>query len=435
MQRIASPPLSRPLQKRFSKLVESHMRVPHELASGVAGLPSAGTAVAATQAAWRFLNNDRVKLPALVVPLREFGQTQLEGTSAGFALLVHDWCKVTFDQPARKRDLVQLTHEHDVGYELTTALLVSADDGRPLAPMEMHLKTGSGVLSTRSPAPPDTPHLEQVLPTMQASRSWGLNKPLLHVIDREADSVDHYRRWDADAHLYLIRADDRRVQWNGNSHLLSEICSTLRAGGEIRHVGKALHKGHPAELYVAETAVVLDRPARKNRDGKKYDVRGVPVALRLTIVQLRDDSGQIVLAEWMLLTNMPQQLATAEKLAYCYYWRWRIESFFKFLKSHGHQFEQWQQRTGPAIARRLLVAAMACVVVWQLQADQSPEANELKTILVRLSGRQMKYGRPFTAPALLAGLWVLLSMLAMLEHYDLSELKRLADKIPYRDTA
>jgi hypothetical protein len=435
MQRIAVPPLSRPLQKRFLTLVESHMRAPHDLAAGIAALPGIGTAFAATQGAWRFLNNDRVKLPALVVPLREVGRTRLNDTSAAFGLLVHDWCKFTFKQPTRKQDLVQLTHNTDVGYELTTALLVSADDGSPLAPMEMHLKTGAGVLSTRSPAPPDTPHLEQVLPTMRVSRSWGLNKRLLHVIDREADSVDHFRRWNADGHLFLVRADDRRVRWQGNSHLLSEIRNTLRANGEMRHVGPALHQGHRAQLYVAETEVILDRPAKKSRKGQKYELPGVPLPLRCIIVQLRDESGQIVLAEWILLSNMPQELATAEWLARCYYWRWRIESFFKLLKSHGHQLEQWQQKTGPAIARRLLVAAMACIVVWQLQADQSPEAAELKSVLVRLSGRQMKYGRPYTAPALLAGLWVLLSMLAMFEHYDLDALKRLADKIPYRSSA
>ncbi|MGQ0637412.1 MAG: transposase [Planctomycetaceae bacterium] len=401
----------------------------------MAALPHAGTAFAATQAAWRFLNNDRARLSALVEPLREAGRCRANRTSAKFALLVHDWCKFTFAQPTRKRDLVQLTHADDVGYELTTALLVSADNGSPLAPMEMHLKTGNGVLSTRSPAPPDMSHLEQVLPTMRASRSWGLNKRLLHVIDREADSVDHLRRWNADGHLFLVRADDRRVQGEGKSHLLSEIRQILRTQGKMQDIGEARHQGHPARLYVAETTVVLDRPAKKNQQGKRVAVPGAPLSLRFVIVQLRDESGQVILAEWMLLTNAPPELVTTEQLAHCYYWRWRIESFFKLLKSHGHQLEQWQQQTGPAIARRLLIAAMACVVVWELQADQSPQANELKTILVRLSGRQMKYGRPSTAPALLAGLWALLSMLALLEHYDIDDLKRLAASIPYRDTA
>ena len=136
----------------------------------------------------------------------------------------------------------------------------------------------------------------------------------------------------------------------------------------------------------------------------------------------------------MLLSNVPKAWATTEQLAFCYYWRWRIESFFKLLKSHGQQLEHWQQESGAAIARRLLVSAMACVVVWHLQADDSPEATELKDILIRLSGRQTKRKRPHTAPALLAGLWVLLSMLALLEHYDLDRLKALASRIPYLNT-
>ena len=168
---------------------------------------------------------------------------------------------------------------------------------------------------------------------------------------------------------------------------------------------------------------------QEERQGKAFEVAGRPLTLRYIVVQLRDGKGR-VLAEWMLLTNA-SRCVHAEHLARCYYWRWRIESYFKLLKSHGQQLEQWQQETGPAIARRLLVASMACVVVWQLQADDSPQATELKAILIRLSGRQMKRNRPHTAPALLAGLWVLLSMLALLEHYDLDDLRRLAAQNPF----
>jgi hypothetical protein len=77
---------------------------------------------------------------------------------------------------------------------------------------------------------------------------------------------------------------------------------------------------------------------------------------------------------------------------------------------------------------------MACVVVWQLQADESPEATAFKDIVVRLSGRQMKRGKPHTAPALLAGLSVLLSMLALLETHDLRKLQCLASGLPYLPT-
>jgi len=276
--------------------------------------------------------------------------------------------------------------------------------------------------------------LEQVLPTMKASRSWAVTKLMLHVIDREADSVDHYRRWDQAGHKFLVRGDDRRVQWQGKSRLLSEIQRQLRQDGKFRKAGNAKHHGQAAQLWVAETEVVLHRPAKKSVKGKKYERPGRPLTLRFIAVQVRDERGQMVLAEWFLLTNMAVELARTELLARCYYWRWRIEKFFKLLKSHGLELEEWLQATGMAIARRLLVAAMACVVVWTLQADDSPKAVEFKNVLIRLSGRQMKRCRPHTAPALLAGLWVLLSMLSMLEHYPLDELKRLAAQLFFLDT-
>jgi hypothetical protein len=433
MQRIALPLLELRLQRRYMMLLDSHLRAAQALSAGVASLPGTASAFAATQAAYRFLNNERIGLAALAEPLRQVGRQRIATLQAPFALLVHDWCKLGFDHPLRKQDLTQLTHATDIGYELTTALLVSADNGQPLAPMEMHLYTGQGVLSTRSPVPRQRPHLEQVLPTMRASQRWGLAKPLLHVIDREADSVDHYRRWDAAGHKFLIRADDRRVRWNGKSHLLADIARRLRQQRKFSCLGTASYRGRKAQLWVAETIVVLHRPAKKNVRGRKYEKPGQPLELRLIVVQLRNGAGKL-LAQWLLLSNAPFDWASAERLAWCYYWRWRIESFFKLLKSHGQQLERWQQASGAAIARRLLVAAMACVIVWQLQADESPAAHELKNVLVRLSGRQTKRTRPHTAPALLAGLWVLLSFLALLEHYKLRDLKRLAALIPYRDT-
>jgi hypothetical protein len=434
MQWIATPPMDRRLQRRYLILVQSHMRHAPKLAAGIASLPGVGSAWTCTQAAWRFLNNDRVKLSALIEPLREEGRERANASSAAFAILAHDWCKLTYRHPDRKRDLAQLTHETDVGYELTTALLVSADDGSPLAPMEMHLKTGDRLLSTRAPAPRRVGHLEQILPTMKASREWGLTKPILHVVDREADSIDHYRRWDKAGHKVLVRGDDRRVRWQGKPRLLSEIRAQLREDQMFRHAGKARHRGQAAQLWVAETEVVLYRPAKKNVKGKKYERAGRPLTLRFIAVQLRDERGQMILAEWLLLTNMPAELASTQLLARCYYWRWRIESFFKLLKSHGLELERWLQASGPAIARRLLVAAMACVAVWKLQADDSPKAVELKNVVVRLSGRLTKRSQPHTTPALLAGLWVLLSMVSMLEHYPLHKLKQLAAEFFLLDT-
>jgi hypothetical protein len=61
--------------------------------------------------------------------------------------------------------------------------------------------------------------------------------------------------------------------------------------------------------------------------------------------------------------------------------------------------------------------------------SQAPEAAEVRRLLVRLSGRQMKWGVEFTEPALLSGLWVLLTLVKVLEHHDLGDLLRQAQPV------
>src|SRR5262249_50661457 len=156
------------LQARYVMLVEAHQRVASKVAAGLAHLPNTATAFAATQAAWRFFNNDRIALTALAEPLQHAGRQALKNDTQPCALLVHDWSKIDSASHTAKTDLGQLTHANDIGYELATALLLSSTDGSPLAPMELELTTADAVHSTRQKATRrKTDHLDQLLPRMQ----------------------------------------------------------------------------------------------------------------------------------------------------------------------------------------------------------------------------------------------------------------------------
>ncbi len=413
------------MEKRWQELVRRHFNAVPSCAAGNASLPSGVSSFAETMAAWRFYNNPRIELAELVEPLREYARHQLAEKMPAVVLLVHDWCKLSYPGHTSKRDQAELTQGNNRGYELTTVLAVSGENGAPLAPVEIHLKTGHGVLSTRDRTPPDVHHLEQVLPSMEASRTWNLGCRALHVIDREADSVGHFRAWHAAKHHFLVRGHEHRVvTWEGRTLSRRKVVKELQERDSFRPCGTALYHGRSAALWVAEAPVVLAQPARTMIGKRQVSIPGPPLPLRLIAVQVRGEDGQ-VLATWYLLTNAPADWLSAEHLARCYYWRWRIETYFKLLKSHGLQLEHWLQETGAAIARRLLVASMACITVWHLLDDPSPAATMLKTTLIRFSGRQTKRNRPHTAPALLAGLWSMLTVLSYLEHHDLDDLKQL----------
>jgi hypothetical protein len=68
---------------------------------------------------------------------------------------------------------------------------------------------------------------------------------------------------------------------------------------------------------------------------------------------------------------------------------------------------------------------MACVTVWAIAVDTSMAVAELRTFLIKLSGRQMRHKKQFSNPALLASLWVFLSMLEIMEVYSQEELDSL----------
>jgi len=420
------------LQRRYCQLVEEHLSLADRLAAGLRALPATAKAFASTQAAWRFFHNKRVTRPRLAKPLLAAGRDGVAQHCDAFVLVVQDWSHVHYNDHTSKTDRVELSQSKDVGYDLHTVLLVGDRGGDPLGVASLSLRAADGVHCSRQVAlRAPLSQLDELAPAMEFVERLKLAKPAVHIIDAEADSVGHYREWmKQPGRCFLVRADaERVVQHEGEKRGFSAIRQRLREQGAFRNTREVRYHGTPARQWVAETAVVLTQPARPHRrDGRpRRAIPGPHVTLRLVISEVRDASGK-VLAVWFLLANVPVTVA-AETIALWYYWRWRIESYFKLLKSAGQELERWQQTNAEAILRRLLVASMACVVVWQVMRSNTPEAAEARQLLVRLSGRQMKRTQPFTAPALLAGLWVLLNILYVLEQYQVADLRRIAETL------
>jgi hypothetical protein len=357
----------------------------------------------------------------LAAPLQEQARLALPRVCRRYGLVIHDWSNLLYGSHTSKADRKQIGK--DQGYELATALLISDQTGAPIVPLSLGLWANDGWHPTHQAQPrTDLSPLgltSQVM-NLLLEQSWSL--PLLHLIDREGDSVFHYRQWQAAGHLFLVRANEgQRVVWDQRTQLLREVAAQLELRGSQ---AVEVSAGVIGQLLVGQTQIVIDRSAfPRARQGRRRWIKGEPIKLRLILCQVRLPD-ETLLAEWYLFSNVGPEV-TAAQLAEWYYWRWRIESYFKLLKSHGFQIEQWKQTTAEAIAKRLLVAAMACVVVWHLQRATGPEEVELRDLLIRLSGRQVRRGQ-VTAPALLAGLWTFLAAIELLNHYDLTDLKRMA---------
>ena len=414
------------LQDAYAILIKGFGKTGSSAAPGpgatVAGLKPASFA----QKLWRFCIDPRVEESALIEPMHEAVRQEV-ARRPGVFLAIHDWSTLSFGSHPSKTDRATLTHAKDVGYDLATVLAVRGDDGAPVAPVLVSLTTADGVISTRDDVPAvDVCHIDQVLGAMQYVRDLDFAATVVHVIDREADSVNHWRQWTADGHLAWSAPTTAKSSATGKRPRWSRSPSGSARRGPSRRPGRPSTTAARRGLFVAEAEVVLHRPGKRNEGKKKVEIPGPPLPLRLVVTEVRDDQGR-VLARWLLLTNVPADLADAATIARWYYFRWRIESFHKLLKSSGWQLEEWLQRNGERIMIKLLLALGACTSVWALERRDDAESVAFQQLLMQMSGRQTKRRRAITTSGLLAGLWVLQSALGPLASHGVEQLNTMLE--------
>ena len=149
----ALPDVDARLSHRYQDLFVAHLSTAEKLAAGFHASPALTTAFAATQAAWRFFNNEAVSLPVLSEPIWDCARQEIPIACGEWIPVVMDWSNLRFNSHASKAHRVELTRRNDPGYELLTALALSDRDGSAIAPLCLELRAGNGVHSTRGPAP------------------------------------------------------------------------------------------------------------------------------------------------------------------------------------------------------------------------------------------------------------------------------------------
>ena len=403
----------------------AHSNSTTSLSAGLKALSDGNKTFAHTQGLWRFLNNEAITPLCLSEPLVVGCKVATASCEGDFVLCVHDWSRIQYGRHTGKKDRLQMTHAKDIGYELQSSLLVNAQNGLPLSVIAQNLVSSEGIWQSRKQniQPDDQTHLDELSERIEWIEQQQLSKRLVHIIDREADSVDHMRRWNLQGHYWLVRAKAGSKVRHGQKDI---SLATLAEQMIFRETRKVACKGLSCTQWIAGTQVVLARKAKPRRidsHGQRVkEIAGEPLVIRLIVSQITNEDNDVV-AQWYLLSNVPEHIED-EQLALWYYWRWEIESFFKLLKGAGHQLESWEQKTARATFNRILIATQACVMAWGLMRSQENDAIQTRMFLVRLSGRQMKRGRPVTFPALLDGLFTLFTMLETLEHYSIDELKK-----------
>ena len=304
--------------------------------------------------------------------LASFGRTVQRMQSEDTVLCVQDTTYLNFTRRSQTSGLTTIgTNQTGGGPRPATARTLALDpDGTPL-----------GVLRAASPCARD--------PRPQGARAeerWigGLHdcaevashlphtRPVC-VMDREADFLDLFvqQREHAPAVDLLVRAKQSRPRRGGRRRgrpgrrapvrqvargpsrgLRRDVSRQSARAKASKQRRKPKRLARQAELTLRYERVTLPRPGDK------------PIALWMMHAPEQCPPPNADPLEWFLLTTLPvTDVHEATRLLKWYALRWRIEDYFRILKS-GCKIEELQHRTAERLQR---ATAIKMVVAWRIQ--------------------------------------------------------------------
>jgi hypothetical protein len=389
-------------------------------------------------------------------PIIDLGVEEINKKCDEYCLVPYDWSHLDYKNHNAKKDLISKRRSNKTtatsnGYDLQGSIALSDRNGSPITPLHQNLKTSKKVYSTYDyDIDLESRHLEELTKRSKfVNEKLNIEKKIVDIVDREGDSISLFRDYHKDNRLYLVRAKDKSTLFVTKESLTKKDQKLFEKNNfdfsksiQQKRLANQLSKGkyyktikyqkQNVKIYVNECEVTITRDANKvtvdeNKKLINIQTPGKSITNRFIIVKLIDDENEIV-TTWMLFTNVDKKV-TSNTIAKWYTYRWNIESYFKLLKSTGFNLEIWQEEKPLALFKRLLVVSYACTLIWQIQHSNRKDDKQIKQFLTQVSGKLIQRGVETTTPALLSGLFNLLSTLDILDKYSISNIMEIKGKI------
>lgn len=357
------------MNRRLIKLVDDLARRPEGTVAQATG------DWAATKAAYRFWDNDRVCPDDLRDALRRDTCERLPVNEP--ILAIQDTTSFDFTSHPATDGLGYLAHPKHTGIFLHSVLAVSAT-GVPLGVLDQHTwvrdRATLGKRTKRaqkSTAEKESQRWLDALAATEAAIPAG--QTVVTIADREADFYDLFAAPRRHGSHLLVRAKPRR-RVQHTERLLGMAVRATKARGKMtvelpRGKDRPLRKAH---LTVRFAKVKIAPPSTHLRR------RFLPY-LTLTAILVEEEKPPVGQepVRWWLLTTLPiRSLADAKRAVRWYALRWRVERYHFVLKS-GCQIERLQLETAERLDRALATYA---IVAWRLlkltyEAREEPQGS------------------------------------------------------------
>lgn len=216
----------------------------------------------------------------------------------------------------------------------------------------------------------------------------------IHVADREFDDVWVLSRCIQTGSNFVIRATGaRNVQvpqydWLPKSALTNKqaghACQDGWACADLRQVVPAVplrpYKSLPVDsrnrvtdsassvrtvdLSIGACKIRLYRDAKRN---KKYLKTPAAADVNMVVIRETNPAAGFTALRWVLFTSLPVDSEWEQnRVGHYYELRWKIETYFRLLKS-GYHIEAYRQDSAEKIAKLMIVLSLAAMVIINLK--------------------------------------------------------------------
>lgn len=327
------------------------------------------------KAAYRFLSNDSVDESDILQS--HFANTQNRLlTSKGTILVLHDTSEFSYKRkkPAaigfisRKRKLTQINREIpeliSVCGILMHASLAVSEEGLPLGLTAAKFWTRRVFKNTKQMKRHINP--TRIPVTEKESIKWLHNleasvKPLkgqarkvINVCDREGDMYEFFCKANELQTNFIVRASVNRCA--NETTIVEEMAFNTRP---YKH--KITFQNANGELVKVNLSIAVKKLMFHPPRAKANDYPSIPVTVISAIEDKKPNNRERI--RWTLHTNLDVHSKTEIlKILNWYKLRWKIEEYFKILKS-GFQLETSKLRTADRLAK---IISICCLLAWRI---------------------------------------------------------------------
>ena len=358
------------------------------------------------EAFYRFVGNDDVGAEDILGP--HFAAAVQRCVDAKLAVVAHDTTEFGYPTP---RDGMGRVTDLGTGFFGHFSLAIAAGGRRePLGILSLltHTRTGkpkrkSGRHSERRPvAERESFRWRQGVDAVE--EAIGGKVPLIHVMDREADSYPLLAHMAAHGKRFAVRIranrrlDEDEKLFAFMQEMKGVISRDVPISGRTKHSSGGSRKAHPlrearvATLHFAAGEVRL--PVPKPKPNSDFPL---PDHLTLRVVHVREENPPegCEPVDWKLITSEPiDTTSDIEAIVDFYRARWLIEEFFKALKT-GCAMEKRQLESLDAMLNALAIFTPIAVELLTLRhlsrhAADSPAEHVLRPLQIRILELRVK---------------------------------------------